>query len=91
MWEAVAGIIGLLAAGVAYWLKRAADSPVEKATQLENDLRAAKAGVAELKRENAALRLLNLRANQELVKCRRENYSTISPGDAADRLRKPRT
>ena len=89
MWEAVVAVIGLFAAGLGYYLKRAADSPVEKATQLENDLRTTKAAIARLEREASALRLLNLQANKEVVRLRRELYKRSSASDIADRLRKP--
>jgi hypothetical protein len=89
VWQAVAGIVALLAAGITFWLKRASDNPPEVRVQLENDLQRALESVKLLKGQLDAMRLINSGLERELIEERLKNVRGLDAAGAAERLRRP--
>ena len=91
MWEAALAIVGLLAAGLGYYLKRAADTDPAKMQQLKSDLVQAKGIIQSQEVRLSQLILLNAKYHRELVNERRKNLERMSASDAAELLRRGQT
>ena len=89
MWEAIVAIVGLLAAGVGYWLKRAADKAPEKLVAAEVDIDNLKTALKRCEKRRSLLQLVNQRLTRDLIELRRKTVANMPASDAVDFLRKP--